>query len=217
MLPDIQPVEMTTSAMDMVDAMNQPKDQAPTQDPKLKQRNDEFRARIEASKGYRRKLIPLWSTNVDYRRGKPFTSQPDEDQIAVNLDWALVKAKQAQLFSQVPQARVMHGEDLLPAQTPWAITFQKKLNDIIAEAGIESAMDECLPDCINTAGIGTVLVSYEAIVKDVPLPLTQPIQQQEQPLFQRSWIAGILFSVLAQQTSSGPSTLQEQTLTTPHG
>jgi hypothetical protein len=171
MLPDIQPVEMTTSAMDMVDAMNQPKDQAPTQDPKLKQRNDEFRARIEASKGYRRKLIPLWSTNVDYRRGKPFTSQPDEDQIAVNLDWALVKAKQAQLFSQVPQARVMHGEDLLPAQTPWAITFQKKLNDIIAEAGIESAMDECLPDCINTAGIGTVLVSYEAIVKDVPLPI----------------------------------------------
>jgi hypothetical protein len=96
--------ETTTRAQDIVDDLNQPKEVKSAIDPKVKKINDEFRTRIDACKQYRRKLIPNWTTNIDWRRGKPFSSQADSDQIAVNLDWTLTKSKQAQLFSQVPQA-----------------------------------------------------------------------------------------------------------------
>lgn len=139
-------------------------------DPKLKKRNDNFRASIDVCKIYRRKMISKWSANVDYRRGKPFSTQSDDDQIAVNMDWPLTKAKQASLFSQVPEARINHNEDLLPKNAPWALPFQKKLNETIRLAGVESAMDECIPDCINAAGIGVAVVSYESISEDVEVP-----------------------------------------------
>lgn len=167
-----QPEADTTTAQQVVDDQNITKDEGkPDVDPKVKKRNDEFRQRIDVCKLYRRKLISNWTVSIDYRRGKPFSSQSDEDQIAVNLDWSLTKAKQANLFSQVPQARVNHGEDLLPSTNPWALVFQKKINETLISAGIESAMDECLPDCINAAGIGVVLVSYETITKDVDVPI----------------------------------------------
>lgn len=165
--------DMTTTAQDLVDAHNQgnEEEKIDPQDEKRKKLNEEFRQRIAATKLYRRKLISNWAVNIDYRRGKPFASQLDEDQIAVNLDWALTKSKVASLFSQVPQARVNHGEDLLPKTTPWVVAFEKKLNDNLIKAGIESAMEECLPDCINAAGIGVVIVSYEAITENVDVPL----------------------------------------------
>jgi hypothetical protein len=50
---------------------------------------------VETCKQYRRKLVANWIVSIDYRRGKPFSSQTDEDRIAVNLDWALTKAKHA--------------------------------------------------------------------------------------------------------------------------
>jgi hypothetical protein len=128
----------------------------------------EFPPRIEACKQYRKKLIANWTTNIDYRRGKPFASQTDEDRVAVNLDWSLTKAKQAALFSQVPQVHVDH-----PPQTvamPWVFTFEQKLNDTLVEAGLETAMDEVLPDVINAAGIGAVLVSFETITEQVQVP-----------------------------------------------
>lgn len=142
----------------------------PPIDPKVKKRNDRFRSWVDTCKIYRRKLISNWSTNVDYRRGKPFTSQSDEDQISVNLDWPFTKSKQAALFSQVPEVRINHGEDLLPQAAPWVLPFQKKLNDTMKVAGSESAMDEVLPDCINAAGIGIAVVSYESLTEDVEVP-----------------------------------------------
>jgi hypothetical protein len=176
--------DMTSSASDLVDTMNEPKQVAPKVDPKTKKRNGDLRTSVELCKTYRRKLIPNWSVSIDYRRGKPYTTQSDSDQIAVNLDWSLTKVKQASLFSQVPQVRVNHGEDLLPKTAPWSIAFQKKLNDVIRKAGIESAMEECLPDCINAAGIGVVLVSYHALTEDIQIPSTDlstlpPELQQE--------------------------------------
>lgn len=167
----LDPENMTSTAQAVVDDQNTQQEDQPSIDPKVKKRNDDFRTRVDATKLYRRKLIPNWTENIDYRRGKPFTSQTDADQVAVNFDWPLTKAKQAELFSQVPQARINHGEDLLPSNAPWALSFQKSLNDTVIASGIESAMDECLPDCINAAGLGVVMVSYEAITKDVQLPL----------------------------------------------
>lgn len=170
--PDQAVEDMTTSAQDVVDDQNQDNEpEVEEVDAKRKKINDEFRQRITVSKQYRRKLIANWTVNVDYRRGKPFSSQIDEDQIAVNLDWALTKAKVATLFSQVPKARVNHGEDLLQKVAPWTVAFEKKLNDTLVTAGIEAAMEECLPDCINAAGFGAVLVAYDAITEDVEVPL----------------------------------------------
>jgi hypothetical protein len=117
----------------------------------------QFKAGIDLCKTYRRKLIATWTVNIDYRRGKPFTSQTDEDRIAINLDWSLTKAKQATLFSQVPQVRIDHPPQSLGAG-PWVATFERRLNDLLVKGGIESAMYECLPDVINAAGIGAILV-----------------------------------------------------------
>src|SRR5882724_4579555 len=142
----------------------------PIVDPKIKKRNDEFRQRVDQCKQYRRKLIANWTVNIDYRRGKPFSSQTDQDQIAVNLDWSLTKSKQAALFSQIPQVRLEHAPETLPKTAPWASKFESKLNELIIEGGIEAAMDECLPDCINAAGIGAVLVSFDSITEDRQVP-----------------------------------------------
>lgn len=131
----------------------------------------EFRKRIDASKQYRRKLIQNWQMNVDYRRGKPFSTQSDEDRVQVPLDWSLTEMKQALLFSQVPAVRVNHPPETLSKEvSPWLNKFEQRINDTLIQAGIESAMDECLPDCINAAGIGIVMVSYEAITEDKEIP-----------------------------------------------
>jgi hypothetical protein len=138
-------------------------------DPVVKKRQNEFKARIEVCKSYRKKLIKNWSTNVDFRRGKQYTSQDDTDNIAVNVDWSYTKTKQAALFSQVPQARVNHHPDTA-ATGPWLAKYERELNDKLQKAGIEACMDEIMPDCINAAGIGIALVAFEALteMKSVP-------------------------------------------------
>ena len=113
-------------------------DEAPTQEPVAdpnKKKNDEFRTRISTCKEYRKKLVSTWSTNIDYRRGKPFASQTDQDRIVVNLDWSMTKTKQAALFSQVPQVRVNHSPQTL---VPWVHAFEQRLNDTLISSGIEA-------------------------------------------------------------------------------
>lgn len=136
---------------------------------KTKRRNAEFLKRIDICRVYRRRLIANWNINIDYRRGKPFASQPDGDSVAVNLDWSMTKTKQAALFSQVPKVRVAHQPQSTTAG-PWLASFENKLNDTLVLAGIESAMDEALPDCINAAGIGVSLVAYESMTEDKEVP-----------------------------------------------
>jgi hypothetical protein len=165
-----QSQELGSTAQTTVEDSNTKAEEKPALDPKIKKLHDEFRTRIESCKQYRRKLIPNWTASIDYRRGKPFTSQTDEDQIAVNLDWSMTKMKQAMLFSQVPKIRIDHSPRTLPKQAPWAASYELRLNEILVEAGIESAMDECLPDCINAAGIGAILVSFEVITEDKQVP-----------------------------------------------
>lgn len=136
-----------------------------------KKKNKLFKTFIEACKGYRRKLVANWTVSIDYRRGKPFASQTDEDRISVNLDWALTKAKHAALWSQIPTVRTNHPPQTLDASVSgWVKAFEQKLNDTLIVAGVESAMDEAMPDCINAAGIGLILVSHEAITENVQVP-----------------------------------------------
>lgn len=178
--------DMTTRAQEVVMEQNQPIPPAEeNNDPATKEKKklwSEFKSRVEACKSYRRKLVSTWTQNIDMRRGKPFASQSDEDRINVPVDWSLTKTKQASLFSQVPKARITHTPET--NQYPWVLGVETKCNDTLILAGIESAMDEVLPDVINAAGIGAILVSYEAIMqnKDVPAvdPATIPPEFQQE-------------------------------------
>lgn len=150
-----------------------------------KKRNKEFKSRIDACKQYRRKLVANWTVNIDYHRGKPFSSQTDEDRVAVNLDWSMVKEKHASLFSQVPSVRVNHPPQTVDQSVAgWLHGFEQRLNDTLIVAGIESAMDEVMPDCINAAGFGVIMVSHESMSEDVKVPaidlsmMPPQIQQQ---------------------------------------
>jgi len=148
---------------------DQPTDQV-TEDPRAKI-NKQLKESVSTCKQYKRKLIQSWSVNIDYRRGKPFASQSDEDRISVNLDWSLTKQKQALLFSQVPEIRVNHPPQTTSAEfLPWIHNYEQRINDTAVQAGIETALEECLPDCINAAGIGIVLIARETITEDVEVP-----------------------------------------------
>ncbi|MBI3983950.1 hypothetical protein HY346_01495 [Candidatus Microgenomates bacterium] len=136
-----------------------------------KKRNKAFQQQIDACKIHRRELIREWRDSVDYRRGKPFATDSDKDRVSVPLDWALTKDKQSALFSQVPAIRVSHPpETLAPDVLPWVHKFERRINDIAIQAGVESALDECLPDCINAAGIGVVSVARESLLEYVEVP-----------------------------------------------
>lgn len=141
----------------------------PEPDAKTKKRWSEFQQRIAITKSYRRKLIRNWVVNIDYRRGKTYASQNDEDATPVNIDWSYTKTKQATLFSQVPKTRVDHAPESLSAG-PWVGGFERKLNDTLILAGIEAAMYETIPDCVNAAGAGIVLVSRDALTVDKSVP-----------------------------------------------
>src|SRR3990167_11460714 len=109
--------------------------------------NKQLLGKVNACKQYRKRLVQNWQTNIDFRRGKPLASQAEEDRIVVNIDWALTKQKQAALFSQIPAVRVNHPPDTVSKESlPWLHSYETRVNDTAVQAGIETAMDECLPD-----------------------------------------------------------------------
>lgn len=136
-----------------------------------KKRLSRFRKDIDLCKSNRKDLLQQWNLNVDYRRGKAYSTSSDKDRIAVPLDWSLTKEKEAVLFSQVPPVRISHPPQTISQEVmPWMHRFEQKLNDTGIEAGIESTMNEVLPDCINASGVGVAMVSREAITDTVMMP-----------------------------------------------
>jgi hypothetical protein len=170
MISPLNATQPMSTAEQTVADQNTPDEPVTPVDEKTKKRNELVRAEIQSCKNYRQRLVSNWSTSIDMRRGKPFTSQTDEETVNVPSDWILTKAKMAALFSQLPAVHLDHHPDSLPDNSPFVPTFERRLNDLLRKGGVESAMDECLPDCINAAGIGVVLVSYEAITEDRELP-----------------------------------------------
>lgn len=127
------------------------------------------------SEMFLRETIPDWARSIDYRRGKPFETDSDEDRIQVPIDWAMTKAKQAQLFSQVPEVRLTERDMAYMKSTAM---FAKKINGVAGEARVGVAMDENLPDAINAAGIAGMLVSYEALTEMRDVPVLPPAEHQ---------------------------------------
>lgn len=164
-------LDLTTRSQEAVLEQNQPKPPQDEAQEKKKKLHDEFRSRIDACKSYRRRLVSTWTANIDMRRGKAAASQGDEERTQVPIDWSLTKTKQASLFSQVPQLKISHP---FLGQAPFIFTLEQKTNDLLRSGGIESAMDEVLPDVINASGIGGVIVAYEAITRDKEMPVQDP-------------------------------------------
>ena len=131
---------------------------------------DAWKTRIDACKKVRRQLVRDWGVNVDYRRGKPFTVQSDENRVNVNTDWSMTRAKHAALWSVTPSVV------LTSAQVPPPVlqAFGKALNDTLTRANVGAAVDESVIDTINAAGIGAVLVAYEARLEEVEVPAVDP-------------------------------------------
>lgn len=130
-----------------------------------------WQARISPCKRVRRDLIDGWSENVDFRRGKPFAQESDEERVNVNLDWALTKSKHDQLYSQTPQVYLTAKQDKFNPAIP---SFQKQLNDTLTTARVGTAMDEAVYDAINASGVGVVLVSYKSTNRMVDVEPTMP-------------------------------------------
>lgn len=154
-------------------------------DEQQKKKNKRFRSQIELCKSHKRgKLVKEWQTNKDYRLNQPYLTSSGEDRIAVPLDWTLTKQKVASLFSQVPAVRVSHPpQTVAPDVLPWVHSYEQRINDVNIAAGIEGVMDETIPDCVSTAGIGIAIVAREAITEQVEVPALDmetlpPILQQ---------------------------------------
>jgi hypothetical protein len=151
----------------------------PIRDPKSVA--DRIKSRVEACKKVRSNLIAAWRENVNYRRGTPFSATDDytsidisevgRDRVNVPVDWAMTKQKQAQLFSQVPQVMLSPKH---PAFGPAVPIFAKVVNDTLTKEKVGVAMDEVLPDVINAAGIGAVIVTYEARTEQIEVPAIDP-------------------------------------------
>src|SRR6185295_6321616 len=130
-----------------------------------------WRGRLAQSRRHIRDLATDWQDNIDYRRGKPFDESSDWDRVQVPADWSLTKAKQAQLFSQVPQVRLKPKNDKMRrAADMWA----SKLNTQLGVSDVGVAMDEVLPDCINASGYGMAFVYYEALTESREVPAVPP-------------------------------------------
>lgn len=147
-------------------------------DQQLDTRQRAMLGRLDRSKTRRKTLIPDWSINIDYRRGKCFASETDQDRVAVNWDWSATKAKQAQMFSQVPQVRLEAKEQ---KYKPGVQLFQRKVNDVVTRARVGVALDECMPDVINAAGVAACIVAYESLQADATLPALSPAVAAFQP------------------------------------
>jgi hypothetical protein len=149
---------------------------APTRDAKTDV-NSIIRRKTQQCRRIRREFIPEWSTNIDYRRAKPFDTDSDQDRVAITADWANTKRKQAQLFSQVPKVRLKTRRRWAKQIPPQArIAFQSKVNDELEDINVGAVMDECMANVINAAGICAIMVSFEKRTEDRDmLPPSGPV------------------------------------------
>lgn len=145
---------------------------------------ESWQSRISRCKQERSRLVDAWAQNVLYRRGKPFATESDEDRVNVNIDWALVKAKHAQLWSQTPSVVLTAKRNDVQ---PIAPAFSRELNAKLTEANVGAAVDESVLDAVNAAGIAALIVRYEARTEDIEIPAVDALTaatlvQQGQPV-----------------------------------
>ena len=136
-----------------------------------------FKYRADASRTHRHDLIAEWKRNVEGRLGLRSAVSAgglvgidtDDSQASLNPDWALTKAKTANLYSQVPMVRCTHENvQYAPAVPPFTKALNYELSEKRANVGV--AMEEVLNDVVNASGIGAIYVGYEARFESKEVP-----------------------------------------------
>lgn len=122
-----------------------------------------------------------WRRNIELRLGHIATNFTgglnieDEVQTQLNPDWSLTNTKVANLFSQVPVVLGTHeNKQYAGAVGP----FIKSLNFEIGQkrGDVGTSMEEVLNDVVNAAGIGAILVGYNARTEDKMMPVEDQVQ-----------------------------------------
>jgi len=145
-----------------------------------------FKTRAKSCKTEKDSLIQEWRRNVELRIGhvaelytNGFNVPFDELQTELNPDWSLTKTKTANLYSQVPTVRLSsENKAYRPALPP----FAKQLNYEISpkRSNIGAAMEECLNDVVNAAGICLIFTGYMARYNE---KLISALDEQTMALF----------------------------------
>src|SRR6188768_159842 len=131
----------------------------------------EWRDRISASRRRRDDRVENWRINVSRRKGSDDYGSISNSKRRVNQDWSLTKAKIAQLYSQTPEVRLTPRSDKYRAAVP---LFGQQLNDTIGDCDVGPTIEEVLSDVVNAAGVGGVLVGYEARTEPREVPMMDP-------------------------------------------
>jgi hypothetical protein len=162
-------IEQSTDATD---------DQGGPESPKMsdKQIASYFKTRIESCEREKNNIVSEWKRNVELRIGYIATLYTggtnifDEVQTEINPDWSLTKTKTANLFSQVPTVRLTHENTAYRAALP---SFAKQLNYEISpkRSNIAAAMEECLNDMVNAAGVCLIFTGYAARYAEKLVPV----------------------------------------------
>ncbi len=108
-----------------------------------------------------------WQRNVDERRGKSASGESDENRSMVPMDWTITKTKSAQLFSQLPEVRLIEKNQQFAAGVP---VYARIVNDLMKAAAVGAVVSECVVDVVNAAGIGAAIVRYEALSEPTKVP-----------------------------------------------
>jgi hypothetical protein len=113
-----------------------------------------------------------WKDNVAQMAGKPLKAAPEQDTVVVNKDWSRVKAKQAQLFYQVPRVNIRARQEAYKAAAPiYAAALNFELEHRIKA---QVVMDEVLADVLNAAGIGISKIGYDGVFEQTMVPKQDP-------------------------------------------
>jgi hypothetical protein len=133
-----------------------------------------FKAAVEASRAETRKMSRLWKKNTD----KTFGELPkgyDDDSVLTNKDYPRARQLQSQLFFRVPEVQ---SKPRRPSGMEVAPLVSAAINQRLRDMQVSHTIDEVLTDVIVSAGIGAVMVDYEAILTSVE---TKPVEHRETP------------------------------------
>lgn len=154
---------MENPGLEVDEATETPSDEG-QQETDPKKRVDLWRDRLAASKRFREDLIRAnWRENVNYRMQQPFGAGEDgvngNDKLSLPEDWARTKQKAAQLMFLVPKIVAKAGR---PELGPVAPVVTAAINDVLTkECEAQFALDECLADVINAAGVMAAVVGID--------------------------------------------------------
>lgn len=143
--------------------------------PLSKEALGKWRLRIEAADKVAHEHRDDWARWTHAYMGKDLQRMPDEHTVLVNMEYAHVEQKKAQLAFQVPD---VHLTPKLPGLEQAVLIFQGAVNHELGPDGahVKAAIDECLTDVL-ICGIAAAKIGYVADIRTRMTPQTDPAGQ----------------------------------------